>query len=324
MTARATASPRICPRYMRRTITTSCCTMTHTYSYDLRGNRTGRTAKSDGTTETYAYDSQNRLTGYTSPATTATYAYDALDRRVAKVVGGTVEAYVYDAWGPGPTASDAALDFADGALTRRWLHGPRVDEPLAFESYAGTTAPGSGSVIELFARRLGSILLAVSLATGQVEAAYDYDAFGARTQTGTLEQRYGFTGRSMTPEAGLIHFRARAYDPRLGRFLQADPLGFGAGDLNLYAYTWNDPVNWTDPSGLEGENAVVTAGSVVIGANARRALGGGLTLFLAGIAYNLQNAVNAEPNDDAKEETRHRARGTIGHLSSQFGGKRKL
>jgi RHS repeat-associated protein len=68
-----------------------------------------------------------------------------------------------------------------------------------------------------------------------------------------LTQDIGFTGREYNAESGLYHYRARAYDPAVGRFLQADPLGFAAGDLNLYAYTWNDPANWTDPSGLSAE-----------------------------------------------------------------------
>ena len=64
---------------------------TYTYAYDAKGNRVSRTANAGGAVETYTYDSQNRLVGYTG-AQVATYAYDALDRRIAKTVDGVVEA----------------------------------------------------------------------------------------------------------------------------------------------------------------------------------------------------------------------------------------
>jgi uncharacterized protein RhaS with RHS repeats len=53
------------------------------------------------------------------------------------------------------------------------------------------------------------------------------------------------------PEAQLYHYRARAYDPMMGRFLQTDPIRYGDGG-NIYAYVHGDPVNGTDPSGLAG------------------------------------------------------------------------
>ncbi len=52
------------------------------------------------------------------------------------------------------------------------------------------------------------------------------------------------------PDAQLYHYRARAYAPQIGRFLQTDPMGYQAG-VNLYAYVGGDPVNWNDPLGLQ-------------------------------------------------------------------------
>ncbi|WP_160175208.1 PKD domain-containing protein [Ruegeria halocynthiae] len=273
---------------------------TYRYAYDLRGNRISRTHKVSDAAETYAYDSQNRLIGYGSDSSSAAYAYDALDRRIAKTVGADVEAFVYDPWNPyATTANDAVLDFENGTLAKRWLHGTRTDEPLAFEGYTGTTAAGSGSAYGLFANRLGSILTAVSISTGAVAADYDYDAFGTQTQTvNTIEQRYGYTGREQDYETGLIYYRARHYDPATGQFIQRDPIGFAAGDLNLYAYTWNDPYNWTDPSGLAvtADYVAATAGAV------------GLAIIFKGLLDALQNIDFGAPvwnkaNDNSSSAT---------------------
>ncbi len=46
-------------------------------------------------------------------------------------------------------------------------------------------------------------------------------------------------------------YRARYYDPALGRFLSEDPAGFNSGDVNSYRYVSNNPVNYRDPSGLK-------------------------------------------------------------------------
>jgi RHS repeat-associated protein len=58
----------------------------------------------------------------------------------------------------------------------------------------------------------------------------------------------GFTGRE-PDEMGLIYYRARYYDPAVGRFTQRDPIGLQGG-INQYAYVNNNPINYTDPLGL--------------------------------------------------------------------------
>ena len=76
------------------------------------------------------------------------------------------------------------------------------------------------------------------------------DAAGNSLAQSAIGNRYGFTGREFDVETGLYHYRARAYSPELGRFLQTDPLQID--DENAYAYVTNSPTNYIDPQGLEG------------------------------------------------------------------------
>jgi len=64
-----------------------------------------------------------------------------------------------------------------------------------------------------------------------------------------IDNPYLYTGRRFDPESGLFHYRARPYHAQLGRFLGRDPWGYGAGDMNLYAYVGGRPMNAVDPSG---------------------------------------------------------------------------
>ncbi len=82
-------------------------------------------------------------------------------------------------------------------------------------------------------------------------ATQGYDSFG-NAGNPAFPARYRFTGRETDPSTGLMYYRARWYDPQVGRFASEDPIGFGGGDINLYGYVWNDPTTFTDPSGLSG------------------------------------------------------------------------
>jgi len=96
---------------------------------------------------------------------------------------------------------------------------------------------------------LGSAV-ALADASGTVQTAYTYAPFGDTTVTGTASDNpYQFTGRE-DDGTGLYYYRARYYHAGLGRFVSEDPLEFGGGDANLYAYVFNAPTTYADPLGL--------------------------------------------------------------------------
>lgn len=72
-------------------------------------------------------------------------------------------------------------------------------------------------------------------------------------------------------------YRARYYDPEIGRFISEDPLGFAAGDVNFYAYVGNNPINFNDPSGQILLNGAGAAAGAVYGG-----IAGGISGFIVG------------------------------------------
>lgn len=78
---------------------------------------------------------------------------------------------------------------------------------------------------------------------------YDYDSFGNIKSTPFwVKQPYTYTARELDYETGLYYYRARYYDPKVGRFITRDPIGFGGG-INVYAYVKNNPIRFKDPEG---------------------------------------------------------------------------
>ncbi|MCL5280907.1 MAG: hypothetical protein M1376_13495, partial [Planctomycetes bacterium] len=96
---------------------------------------------------------------------------------------------------------------------------------------------------------LGSVV-GLTNASGNTVEVYEYDVYGRLgASDASHPNRLLFTGREYDKETGLYYYRARYYNAQIGRFLQTDPVGYGAG-MNWYAYCGNNSTNAVDPSGL--------------------------------------------------------------------------
>jgi RHS repeat-associated protein len=127
----------------------------------------------------------------------------------------------------------------------QYLQGPGIDEVLA-RSVGGASA---WSLTD----RMGSVRQITNLA-GSVLDTITYDPFGGvASESGpSYGDRYKYTGREYDSTSQLQYSRARYYDGSTGRWLSEDPLGFSAGDVNLYRYVWNAPTGYVDPMGTDG------------------------------------------------------------------------
>jgi RHS repeat-associated protein len=203
----------------------------------------------------YTYINDERLTSAASGGNIYDLKYDALGRCVKRTLNGVTTYYFYDGEKP-------ILEYdANGTLVGYNRYGKGIDEIL--QRIALGTAyffqqDHQGSVTHL------------TSTTGAILEYYRYDVFGAPSiyapngsgRSSTIyDNRFLFTGREYAatyrstyiPTFKFYEYRARAYHPGLGRFMSEDPKLFDPGDYNLFRYCHNDPLDLTDPMGLEGE-----------------------------------------------------------------------
>ena len=189
---------------------------------------------------TYTWDFENRLSSVTLPGGgTETFRYDPFGRRIQKIWPNAatnstmVRNYLYDG------ANIVTELNASGAVVASYTQGAGIDEPLAMRR--------GGYISYYHADGLGSVT-SLTNTSAQPVATYAYDSFGNTTATEGIFNPFRYTGREQDPETGLYYYRARYYDPQIGRFLSEDPARFWGG-IDFYKYVDNSPTNAKDPSG---------------------------------------------------------------------------
>jgi RHS repeat-associated protein len=235
------------------------------YSYDKEGNLKEKDSKTTSEKWTYTYSANNLLTEadhYNTGGTldlTVDYKYDAFGEQIEEDVGaGNLARFArfgIDGWNSNmasPIGNEnrnvwARLD-STSSLINRYLWGDHVDQQL------GRIDLGPATPYWTLQDRLGSIRDVINN-SGLVKDDIQYDAFGninLATETNSAYRGwYAYSGREFDTEINLQYNHARWYDATMGRWISEDPLGFDAGDSNLYRYVNNGPTIATDPSGLQ-------------------------------------------------------------------------
>jgi len=167
-----------------------------------------------------------------------TYKYDPSGRRIKKTVDGYKTTYCHDG------GHEIAEYDGNGNLLRKYVYGPGVDQPVCMIEISG----GSQVYYYYHFDGLGSVV-ALTNSAGNTIQTYEYTVYGeVAAEDPNHPNPFLFTGRRFDIETGLYYYRARYYNPYIGRFLQADPVGYGDG-INWYAYCGNNPLAFVDPSG---------------------------------------------------------------------------
>lgn len=235
------------------------------YRYDLAG----RLITADK--EFFKYDGNGNLVECRGPRGITRYSYDA-ENLLVKVVGpeGYEVSFGYGPMGNRIWRRDAAgltyflydgsnlvAELGEDLRPRAtYIHGSGIDRPLVMTR--------GGERFFYHADMLGNITHLTD-EKGNIEVSYGYDAFGAvKSQGSQIANPFLFTGREYERSIGLYFFRARYYDPNLGRFLSVDPEPGYLTDplsLNPYQYAFNNPLRFVDPLGTSAHERKQTSGT---------------------------------------------------------------
>ncbi|MFF2040378.1 RHS repeat-associated core domain-containing protein [Kitasatospora sp. NPDC058170] len=221
-------------------------TKTTRYQYDAAGNTTAITDTSGTTSLAWNAEGKPTTVGKTGTAGDTTYVYDADGNQLVRHSPGKTVLLV--------GSDELTLDTATGATTNtRSLSG---GGGLTFTR--NTAAVGGGTVLIQAADPHGTNGVQIGIDAAMTVTRRSTDPFGNPRGTQPAASAWGgtkgFVGGLADETTGLTSLGARQYDPATGRFISPDPILDPANPLqwNSYAYSYNDPVNTSDPSGLYG------------------------------------------------------------------------
>ncbi len=223
---------------------------TRTFTYDANGAITAGQVAS--TARTLAYTSYDFLASATIGTTSRTFSYGA-DRqryRQVSVSGGTTRTYTY--------IGEHYVKEVQGSATEHKLYIVANGEPVAYVSDDGTPDRRY-----LHKDHLGSIATIVTNQNVAGSEKLSYDAWGKRrhgtdwwSAAAAASEERGYTGHEHLDNVTLIHMNGRVYDPQLARFTSPDPFvpaALYSQSYNRYAYVYNNPLKYIDPSGFRPE-----------------------------------------------------------------------
>ncbi|MET9677682.1 polymorphic toxin-type HINT domain-containing protein [Streptomyces sp. NPDC006482] len=254
---------------------------TETYTYDDNGNTKTRKI-GNSALEALEWDDEGHLKSVTKVTDVNSFVYDTDGQRLIRRDSNGTTLYL-------PAGNELQLKKgATSATTTRY--------------YGGTALRTAKGLAFTLADHHGTSTTQITADAKQTVTRRKTTVFGGPrgTQPSTWTGDKGFVGGTKDPDTNLTHIGAREYDPYLGRFISVDPLLEidKLQTLTGYSYAANNPVTFSDPTGLGTDDGTGhterTDGQAGQGDGVQRHDTGGMTLTVNDIAANDDPVNNVE------------------------------
>ncbi|AQP50860.1 hypothetical protein BW733_08480 [Tessaracoccus flavescens] len=208
------------------------------------------------TTSNYTYDAAGNTTKTVTGSVTENLTWDAQGKLVTVANGTKTTSYIRDADGNILVRKDPAGTTIYTPAGELRLTGTSTKTGTRFYSHAGETVAqriGATVLQALDSDHLGTGTVAVNWADLNQTAWRMLDPFGNHIATiGAWQTDHTYLDKATDASTGYVQMGARVYNPKNGRFLSVDPImsPYVANTLNGYSYTAGDPINSSDPTGL--------------------------------------------------------------------------